>query len=213
MKKILIVALVFIGSKLMAQSRVGTVEYDRQQVASYIIDLPYSTEIVKEAINNRFKNMGVKGKDKKGFLEYRNVIIPEISSSPIDALIKVERPNRREKNASVVYMIVNPAGEPAIAGRSTDTYSSGSHNFLNGLTVQTQDHSLELDIKNQEDEVKKAEKKFNNLVDDGNDMVKKLKRLQEDIEENKKNQALQTSEIQKQRDALVLMQSRRRKQG
>jgi len=215
MKTLLIAITMFVSASAMAQiTRQGTVEFNKQQVPCYIIDLPYNTSVAQDAIRERFKKMGVSGKEKKGFWEYRNVTIPEISSSPIDAFIKVERPSRKEKESSIVYMIVNPVGLTATAAGSTTVanFAAGSDSFLTGLAATTLDYSLELDIQKQDDEVKKAEKKYNNLVEDGEDMQKKLKKLQEDIVENTKRQQQQTAEVQKQKEALIQMQARRRKE-
>jgi len=214
MKKTLIAFLLLCSVQLFSQSRQGTVEYDKTQVPCYIIDLPYSTSVAEDAIKDRFKKMGVNGKEKKGFMEFRNVIIPEISSNPVDALIKIERPSRKEKDQSVLYMIVNPVGlTNTTSNTPVQDFATGSNTFLVSLAGNTQDYSLELEIKNQDDEVKKAEKKYKNLVDDADDMQKKLKKLQDDIADNIKKQQQQSAEVQKQKDALVQMMGRRRKQG
>ncbi|MEO7312007.1 MAG: hypothetical protein ABIX01_16510 [Chitinophagaceae bacterium] len=214
MKKLLFAILILSASQVKAQAYQGTVEYDKMQVPCYIIELPYGPDVTEDAIKERFKTMGISSKQKKGFYEYRNVVIPEISGSPIDALIKVEKKSRKEKDASVVYMIVSPVGVTAnsTTPMSVADMSAGASNFLNSLVSNTQDYSLEMEIKNQEDEVKKAEKKYKNLVDDGDDMQKKLKKLQEDIVDNTKKQQEQTAEAQKQRDALAQMMARRTKQ-
>ncbi len=214
MKKIFFLSTLFSFFLLTAgaQARQGTVEYNKQQVPAYIIPMSYSKSVTEDAIKERMKAMGLKGSDKKGFMEYNNVVLPEVSASPVDAKIRVEKGG--SDNTSMVYMIVNPAGSSntqAIAGTATTTdYSSGASTFLSNLTTTTGDYSLEQDIKKQEDEVKKSEKKQNTLVDDGNDMQKKLQRLQNDIEENRKKQAEQVTEVQKQRDALTMLQAKRR---
>lgn len=214
MKKVLFLSTVFSFLLLTAgaQARQGTVEYNKQQVPCYIIPMAYSKSTTEDAIKDRMKAMGLKGDSRKGFMEYNNVVLPEVSPSPVDAKIKVEKGG--SDNTSMVYMIVNPAGSSntqAIAGTATTTdYSSGASTFLSNLGTTTGDYSLEQDIKKQEEEVKKADKKQNNLVDDGNDMQKKLEKLQNYIEENKKHQADQVTEVQKQRDALTQLQAKRR---
>ncbi len=212
MKKLVLAVVVFISVQAMAQSRQGTVEYDKTVVPCYIMDLPFAPGVAEDAIKERFKKMGLPSKEKKGFLEYRNVVIPEISATPIDAMIKVDKKSRKEKDASTVYMIVNPVG---VSSNTTTTgtvadIGAGTDVFLNSLKTNTEDLSLELEIKKQDDEVKKAEKKYKNLVEDGDDMQKKLKKLQDDIVENTKKQQDQTAEVQKQKEALIQMMSRRR---
>ena len=194
-----------------AQARQGTVEYNKQQVPCYIIPMAYSKSVTEDAIKDRMKAMGLKGDNKKGFMEYNNVVLPDVSSSPVDARFRVEKGG--SDNTSMVYMIVLPAGSgnsQAIAGAPTTDYSGGATTFLGNLTNTTSDYSLEQDINKQQEEVKKAEKKQNNLTDDGNDMQKKLQKLQNDIEENRKKQTEQVAEVQKQRDVLTQLQARRR---
>jgi hypothetical protein len=215
MKKLLSTGIAFFlfCIAVIAQPRQGTVEYDKQQVPCYISDFSYPQSTAEDAIKNRFKSMGVKGNERKGFIEYNNVILSEIGPNPVDAKFKIEK-RKGDKNASTVYMIVNPVGlssTQAVAGTGNlQDFSVGSTNFLNSLNTTTGDYSLELEIKNQEEELKKAEKKQNNLVDDGNDMQKRLQRLQNDIEENRRKQTEQVAEVQRQRDILAQIQARRR---
>lgn len=206
----LILAVLFcINVQAQTATRTGTVEYNKQQVPCYIAEYPYSQSLTEDAIKDRFKAMGAKGNNRKGFLEYSNIVLPEISASAVDARFKVEK---KDKNTSTVYMIVGPVGSnnsPAIAG-STQDYSSGSTSFLNGLSNTTSDYSLEQEIKKQEEELKKAEKKSGDLVNDGSDMQRKLTKLQSDMEENRKRQSDQLVEVQKQKDALTQLQAKRR---
>lgn len=215
MKKLILASIpvLFFCIAAIAQPRQGTVEYDKQQVPCYISDFPYSPSTTEDAVKNRFKSMGVKGNERKGFIEYNNVVLPEIGPNPVDTKFKIEK-RKGDKNASTVYMIVNPIGlssTQAVAGSgNVQDFSIGSANFLNSLNTTTGDYSLEQEIRNQEEEVKKAEKKSSGLIDDGNDMQKRLQKLQSDIEENRRKQIDQVAEIQKQRDILAQIQARRR---
>jgi len=210
MKKMLFVLAICIGMQASAQVSQGTVEYDKKQVPCYISETPYTQSVTEDAIKDRFKKMGVNGNERKGFVEYRNVIIPEIGTTPVDALIKVKK---KDKASSTVYMIVNPVGINDNSGGSAAMadFSTGTTAFLGSLQGNAQDLSLENEIKKQEDEVKKAEKKQKNLIDDNEDMKKKIEKLQKDIEDNTKKQGEQANEVQKQRDILAQMVGRRRK--
>jgi hypothetical protein len=211
MKNLLVALLLLSTTTLMAQGRMGTVVYDKATMPCYIIDLPFNNTTTEDAIKERFKKLGGNLKERKGFLEYRNVIIPEISPNPVDALIKVDRPSKKEKDASVIYMIVNPVGLSTVVNETAAAnFASGSTYFMSTLKTNTEDYSLELEIKAQEEEQKKADKKYNNLVDDGADLQKKLKKLQDDIAENTKQQNEQRAEVQKQKEKLAQVVARRR---
>ena len=71
-------------------------------------------------------------------------------------------------------------------------------------------YDLEQQIANQENEIKKAEKKSNNLIDEGNDLQKRLKKINEDIQTNIKDQADQVKEVERQKQALENLKSLRK---
>jgi hypothetical protein len=204
MKKLIFCLAILFSVKAFAQPRSGTVEYDKQQVPCYIYDVNFSKDVAEDAIKDKFKQMGVNGTDKKGFMEFRNAIVPDISSTPVDVLIKVVK---KDKSSSTINMIVSrPVG-------ATDTSlppAEGSTAFLNNLNTTTTDYSLELDIKKQADALKSAQKKYTNLTDDGNSLQKKLKNVQDDIADNAKKQAAQSEEVKKQQAIYDQMVARRR---
>jgi septal ring factor EnvC (AmiA/AmiB activator) len=153
--------------------------------------------------------MGYKKKESKGFLVYKNVVISEISSEPADYMIKVERKSRKEKDESVVYIVMNRAEENLIA-RSDALINSNVKTFLNDMTPHVEAHNLEVEIKKQEETVTKAEKKLKNLVEDKETMEKKIKKLQDDLKENAKDQESQTKEIEVQKQTLDAMTGKRK---
>jgi septal ring factor EnvC (AmiA/AmiB activator) len=157
----------------------------------------------------KMEKMGYKKKESKGFLLYKNAVISEISSEPADYMIKVERKSRKEKDESVVYVVMNRADENLIA-RSDALINSNVKTFLNGMAPHVEAYNLEVEIKKQEEAVAKAEKKLKNLVDDKETMEKKIKKLQDDLKENAKDQEAQSKEIEAQKQALEAMVGKRR---
>ena len=71
-------------------------------------------------------------------------------------------------------------------------------------------YDLEQQIVAQEDAVKKANKKYNNLVDDAASLEKKRKNIEKDIDDNKKAQTNQQTEIEKQKQKLDTLRSKRK---
>ena len=53
----------------------------------------------------------------------------------------------------------------------------GAFGLLSSLQTNTEDHGLDLELKKQDDEVKKAEKEYNNLVKDGEDLKIKQRKF------------------------------------
>jgi chromosome segregation ATPase len=152
---------------------------------------------------------GYKKKESKGFLVYKNAVISEISSEPADYMVRVERKSRKDRDESVVYLIMN-RGEENIMARSDAFLNSNMKTFLNGMTPNVEALNLEREIQAQEEVVAKAEKRLRNLKDDQEDMEKKIKKLQEDLKDNAKDQEKQQKEIEAQQIALESLRGKRK---
>lgn len=192
-----------------AQSYEGTVEYQKKDEKAIIMEFPYSPSEVEDAIVARMEKMGHKKKESKGFLVYKNVVFSEISSEPADYLIKVERKSRKDKDESLVYFIVSRNNENIIA-RSDALVNSNAKTFMHNLSPHVESHHLEVQIREQEETVTKAEKKLKGLLEDQETMEKKIKKLQDDLKDNAKSQQDQTKEIEKLKEVLEAMKGKRK---
>jgi len=210
MKKIFtLLSAISFFSTVFAQSYEGTVEYQKKDEKAIVMEFPYPPSVVEDAIIDRMDKLGYKKKESKGFLIYKDAVLKEISSEPADYMIKVERKSRKDKDESVVYFIVNRNNENILA-RNDALVNSNAKTFMNGLTPDVDAYNLEVQIKDQEETVAKAEKKLKNLKDDQDSMEKKIKKLQDDLKDNAKDQDSQQKEIEKQKQALESMKSRRK---
>lgn len=182
----------------------ATIEFNGGKYSGYLIEFNTSTDIVEEAIAQRFKLQGIKAKETKGFMVYRNVIMPPVDpTKPMDAFIKVERKSRKEKEQTLVYFIAALPGEIPEDKLKSDARSTGisavekGGSFLRGLIPDVKQGVYDKNLSNQQSQLKKEEKKLENLQEDLSDMEKKLKKLQSDIEFNKNAQARQIADIEK----------------
>jgi len=164
---------------------------------------------VEDAIINKMEKLGFKKKESKGFLVYKNVVLTDISAEAADYMIKVERKSRKDKDESIVYLLISRNDENIIA-RSDALVNSNTKTFLNNLSPDVEAYNLEVQIKDQENTVEKAEKKLRNLQDDKESMEKKIKKLQDDLEENAKDQADQQKDIEKQKQVLEALKGKRK---
>jgi len=198
--------LAFVGK---SQSYEGTVGYQKKDEKAIIIEFPYPASVVEDAIIDKMEKLGFKKKESKGFLVYKNAVLPDISSEPADYMIKVERKSRKDRDESVVYLLVNRNEENIIA-RSDALVNSNAKTFLNRLAPDVDAFNLEVQIKDQENTVSKAVKKLKDLQDDQESMEKKIKKLQDDLKENAKDQQDQQKEIEKQKQALESLRAKRK---
>lgn len=207
-----IITIIFVASFASAakpQSYEGTVDYQKKDEKAIIIELPYPPSVVEDAIIDKMEKLGFKKKESKGFLVYKNIVLTDISVEPADYMIRVERKSRKDKDESIVYLLISRNDENIIA-RSDALVNSNTKTFLNNLSPDVEAYNLEVQIKDQENTVEKAEKKFKNLQDDKESMEKKIKKLQDDLEENTKDQVNQQKEIEKQKQILESLRGKRK---
>jgi len=192
-----------------SQSYEGTVDYQKKGEKAIVIEFPYPASVVEDAIVDKMEKLGLKKKESKGFLVYKNAILTDISSEPADYMIKVERKSRKDRDESIVYLLVNRNDENIIA-RSDALLNSNAKTFLDHLTPDVDAFNLEVQIKDQETALSKAEKKLRDMQDDQESMEKKIKKLQDDLKDNAKDQQNQQKEIEKQRQVLDSMKAKRK---
>ncbi|HEX5651747.1 MAG TPA: hypothetical protein VFX58_01655 [Chitinophagaceae bacterium] len=206
----------FTGMSAFSQAYEGSIEYDKKKQQAFMIDYNYPPESVEAAIVQKMESMGYKAKEEKGifnkdkgFIIFKGAFIPDISPSSMDYIVKVERKSRREKDESVIYMIIMKDGNNAKDGFEAEDVSNAKR-FLNDLLPNVEASHLEFQIRAQEDVVVKAEKKLKNLQDDKKDMEEKIRKLQDDIKTNEKNQQNTEQEIANQKTALEALKGKRK---
>ncbi|HYM94187.1 MAG TPA: hypothetical protein VET23_08615 [Chitinophagaceae bacterium] len=198
------------------QAYEGTIEYNKKKQQAYVIEFPYSSEAVTNAIVSKIEKMGYKGKEQKGlfnkdkgFIVFKSAFITDISDNAMDYIVKVEQKGRKDKNASLLYLVVNKDGEDASKSFDADN-TKKVKSFLENLEPDVEASNLELQINDQEDVVAKSEKKLKNLRDDQESMEKKIKNLQDNLKKNAKEQDDVQTDIENQKVALEALKGKRK---
>jgi len=98
-------------AKAQPSASEGEVEYNKGNKLAAVIVLPYPPETVEEAIKDYMAQKGVKGSESKGFDIYRSLAMKEGNPELNDLHFKIERKSRKEKNVSIVHLLVGRPGE------------------------------------------------------------------------------------------------------
>ena len=212
MKKILLL-LTFSFPVLFAFSQQAAyedkVDYQKKTQDAFAVEFPYPPSVVEDALVEKLEKMGYKTKESKGFRNYKGAIIKSITAESMDYIFRVEKKSRKEKDETVVYMMVMK-GDANMFPLIGDDVKSQAKAFLNDMAPYMEAYNLEVEIKDQQDVVDKAEKKLKKLQDDGDDLQKKLKKVQNDITDNQKDQDTQAKEIENQKQVLEAMKGKRK---
>jgi hypothetical protein len=193
------------------QATEGTTDFQKTQQPAAIIELPYAENVVEKAISDYMSRKGSKGSDSKGFKTFRGYKLRDSQDYTSDLYFKIDRKSRKEKDLTVVSLVVGKNGEDVKIRAAPDNSSiDGAKDLLNDMVASIDAYNLELQIQGQDDAVKKVQKKYDGLLDDQKDYEKKIKGLEDKIDQNKKDQEKQQDELKKQKDILDTLRSRRK---
>lgn len=203
---VMLVCLVSYG-----QAQEGSVEYQHKLHPAAVIELPYSPSMVNAAMNDYLSKKGKsKGDDIKGFTTYRNMQAIQNDSSNADLYFKTERKSHKEKEVTVVSLLLSP----------TDVQTNNSHlhymnmeegkSYLNNLAIAVDAYNLELTIKDQNHAVIIAETKYKILAGEGSDLENKRTAIEKKIADNKADQQQQLREIENQKQKLTVSVNQRK---
>jgi hypothetical protein len=188
------------------QAREAKIAYQKTQQPAAVIELPYSKSVVETAIENYLSSKGAKGTESRGFKTFRNVRLEDTVSS--DLYFKVER---KSQNESIVYLFSAPVNENVVTRNTETGYGvEQAKTLLNNLAPSAESSNLDVQLKTQQENVSRAEKRLRSLMDDGADLSRRKSNLEEKILENQQLQEKQRVEIERQRQQLADLMNKRR---
>ena len=206
-----------LSSPCLSQSHETNIEYDKKKQKALVAEYAYSQEAVENAITDRLEKLGNKGKEEKGifnkdkgFRIYKGARIKEITQHSMDYIIYVEQKSKKEKDAALVYLIINNKDGENVIETPDEELIGKAKEFLNNLHPYVESAHLELLILDQVSLVSKAEKKLKGLEDDKSDMEKKIQKLQDDIKKNEKDQENTRKDIETQKQNLDTLKGKRK---
>ncbi len=206
MKKIIFfVAILFFVQLSFAQAYDGIADYNKKSQQAVFLDLKYPEETVIKTLKDKIERLGLKLKSSKGFMVAYNAVISDISSTQMEYAFSVDRKSKREKETTVITMIMNIND-----ANTTSENASKAKDFLNSLTPAIDALNIENMANDQTDVLNKAQKKLKNLKDDQSSLEKRIRNLQDDLSKNDQQQKDQQKEIQRQQEILDSIKAKRK---
>ncbi len=208
---ILILAICAAPVLLFSQSRITEAEYQKIPRPALINDLPFPSKTIENAIDDAFIKSGYKGSTSKGFTIYKGVRKQELGPDAYDLYFMVERKSRKESDISTVTMMISKGFDAFVSKSSDEQVFNNAQKYLDSLRNTVAAYDLEMQISEQESELKSAEKKYESLLDEEKDLEKKKKKLEDQLADNKKEQQKQSGELENQRQVLEVLKVKRSK--
>ena len=195
MKKLTALLLIVftIFNTASSQSVTTSVSYNKKDQPGLMLELPYNEEVSQGFIVTNLQRIGYDPETKgslfwknnkiNGFYTFKGVRLKG-ANRPVDLYFKVERKSRKQADQSIIYLLLSKGNDSFISSNDDEDTYTAAKRFLNGFVEQSAEYKLDLDIKNQEDIVKEAEKKMNKLKDQEKSLNRKIEELQNDLKKN-----------------------------
>ncbi|HEY1113447.1 MAG TPA: hypothetical protein VGE66_07790, partial [Chitinophagaceae bacterium] len=198
---------------LLAQAQEGVVAYQKTQQPAALIHLPYSQDVVNDAMDDYLSKRGTRTDQLKGFKSFRNTRIPGKDTVYADLYFKVNRMSRDEKEKTTVYLLVGmPNDAIALRNASTSITVEEAKEVLNQLAPAIEAFNLERMIKEQNAVVIKEEGRYKSLVKEGGDLSERRSDIEKKIIANQQDQEKQNSEVNRQKQVLAQLADQRKTQ-
>jgi len=178
----------------------GRADFQKTQQPAAIITVPYTDDITEKAIEDYMAKKGLKSNSTGGYKVFRNYKLADTHEHNSDLYFKVDRKSRSEKDISVIYLLVAKSAEDVKTRKLNDSTGNGldgAKELLDGMVPSIEAYDLEAKIKDQESIVKKAQKKYDDLVSDQKDAEKKIRNLEDKQAQNKRDQERAADDIKK----------------
>lgn len=209
-KSIAILVALLANICVFSQARLTTAEFQKVMQPAIETEMLFGEKTITDAVEAKMQKLGYKGKEYKGYIVYKGVTIPDFKNNTYDLYFKAARKSRKEKENSYVTLLISTGYEKFVGDTSNSDAIEQGKKFLDNLMPVVEAHDLELQIADQESATQKAEKKLNNLVSDGEDLVKKKEKLEKEIEENIKKVAEQKVELENQKQIGNTLKAKRK---
>jgi hypothetical protein len=211
MKKLLLsAAIFFVTATVFAQARTATADYNKTIQPAIEIEVPFEEKTVLKSLVEKMEKKGYKGKESKDYTVFKGVNMSELGSGTYDVYFKTDKKSRKEKDITILTMLISGGYEKFIGEGDEPSLFNNAKSFLNSNMETAVAYDLELQIKEQEEATQKATKKYNNSVEDGQDLVKKKEKIEKEIVENTQKQADTKAESEKQLQILETLKAKRK---
>ena len=211
MKKLyFLAAMALFSTYSFAQARLTTAEFQKAMQPAVEIDIPFPEKTVMKTIVDMLEKKGYKGKDTKGYYTFKGVVLPELGNSSYDLYFKTDRKSRSQKDNTILTLLVSGGYEKFIGDSTGSALIGNVKTFLNKQIDASAAYDLEMQITDQDETTRSAEKRLASLIEDGQSLQKKKEKLEKEIQDNIKKQADQKTEAEKQTQIFNTLKGKRK---
>lgn len=211
MKKLLLLPLLLVFF-LSAKSQVteGSIQINKTNQPAVIAQFNYSKDVVENVMADFFKNANLgKSRKFKGFQKFEGVVFQQIADERIDLYYKVSSKSKRSQT-STVHMLVSKGYDNFVSSNSNPEIMAKAKEVLASLVTEFEAKDLRNQIEAQQKVVDRADRDLKSLYSEGENLKSRIKKLQDDLEENGKKQENQNALLEKEKKALEELKAKQK---
>lgn len=183
-----IVTFSVIAQQRQARQFPGKVKYGKTELDATIIDLPYAAGDVEDGLKEFLARNNVQVKVRNGFFEGRGLRIDSFDIKMFDVYYKVDKSS---KSGSWLYIILTEPNEDPAARHTQHAEMAalkGGTAILSAIPAALDDYDFNLNVRRQEEEIRKMERRMLTLSDSQSKLEKRKAELEAELEKTKKEQ-------------------------
>lgn len=187
---------------------VSGITVNKQEETAVSGEFLFSEEIIQTVLRERLSGLDAKDEKRNGFIVYKGIRITELSPDKLDLYIRIDQAEGKEHDNTVVRLLVSRGYDNFIREGTDQQIIDNLKTFLQSLQSAAEALSLKRNIEAQEELLKKAERRRNDLIDDLAELRKKIAKLQNELDE--KTVSLNQQQTVVDKEALRLQELRSR---
>jgi hypothetical protein len=158
----------------------------------------YDVKIVKSALEQKFKDLGIKYSSSKGIYDFKQTALEEFNNEKMDLLISIETQGKAE-TPSIIKVVVIKDNEIIKVSDTSNLrkYSVFSDKFIDYV----KGYKHKVDVENKKTEVANAQKELDKLVKEGESLNNSIQKNSKEIESNTKDQQLRKVDYESKKKA------------
>ena len=176
---ILFISLLSLAYSADAQGRFGRAKINGSKVDAISKDFSSDAASVEAAFVQMMKDKGYSSRNYKGYLFFDDVTMPDISTGSRQFYFKSERKNSKTSTAT---LLIAKGDKNFLSVLNESDEMRKGETMLDALTPSIETFQSNADILAQEEVVKTENGKISKLKNEADDLDRKMKRLQQDIE-------------------------------
>jgi hypothetical protein len=199
MKKLylLVITGVIFRMEASAQAFLGQSANGKMVQAAAAIRLPFNTGQVETAVKAWLSQKGYGSSNTHGFILSRGVLLATGDRDGSDLYFSTSAPDRKVKDMSLLTLVPAKKNQPIAAGSFVDSSKlDDARLFLDSLAGFVSTYTIGIQVGNQQESLRKAQKKLGQLRNDSTDDETRIRNLQSDLAQNKADQVKASADLQ-----------------